>query len=479
MKLRRHSSFTLPNISDARRRSSTQTELIHYEQIRNELREIGSGRYYHIITHGCQMNVHDTEVIAGLLETMSYQPIESEEAADIIIINTCAIRDNAESKVFGEIGRLKRLKDLKPSLLIGIAGCMPQEESTVARLLKSYRFVDLVFGTHNIHRLPELIFDAINRQEMIIEVLSQEGSVVEQLPVVRDNRYKAWVNIIYGCDNFCTYCIVPYTRGKERSRAPEQIIAEVSKLAAAGYQEVTLLGQNVNAYGKDLANSYSFADLLRELHQLPIARIRFMTSHPKDFDDELIEVLALGGNLVPHIHLPLQSGNNEILKLMGRRYTQERFLELVAKIKQAIADVVLTTDIIVGFPGETEEHFQDTLKVVREVGFDSAYTFIFSPREGTPAASMVDTTPESEKKDRLYRLIEEQTRISRKRNEELDQQTVEVLVEGISKTNPDILFGRTAGNKTVNFPADEALIGQLVNVKITEVRTWSLNGELV
>jgi len=479
MRLRRHSSFTLPDISNARKRSRAETERTHYEQLNSELSEIGKGRFYHIITHGCQMNVHDTEVIAGLLETMAYQVATGEEDADIIIINTCAIRDSAEAKVFGEIGRLKHLKEQKPNLLIGVAGCMPQEESTVLRILKSYRFVDLVFGTHNIHRLPQLIFDAINRQEMIIEVLSQEGSVVEQLPVVRDDQYKAWVNIIYGCDNFCTYCIVPYTRGKERSRAPEQIIAEVKKLAAAGYQEVTLLGQNVNAYGKDLADKYSFADLLSELHELPIARIRFMTSHPKDFDEELIKVLAKGGNLVPHIHLPLQSGNTEILKRMGRKYTQSMFLELVHKIKQAIPNVVLTTDIIVGFPGETEEQFQDTLKVVREVEFDSAYTFIFSPREGTPAATMIDKTPESEKKDRLYRLIELQTEISRKRNELLDQQVIEVLVEGVSKTNPDILFGRTASNKTVNFKGDDSLIGKLVDLRITEVRTWSLNGDLL
>jgi tRNA-2-methylthio-N6-dimethylallyladenosine synthase len=479
MNINKERSLSLPNIHQASRRGKEQTERTYFEQLNEELCELGAGRYYHIITHGCQMNVHDTEVIAGLLEEMSYQATSNEEEADLIIVNTCAIRDNAESRVYGEIGRFKKLKETKPGLLVAIAGCMPQEESTVKKILQSYRYVDIIFGTHNIHRLPQLVLEALNRKELLVEVWSQEGNVIEQLPVVRDDQYKAWVNIIYGCDNFCTYCIVPYTRGKERSRKPAEIIQEVERLAANGYQEVTLLGQNVNAYGKDLASSGGFAELLSELQKLPIPRVRFMTSHPKDFDQALIDVLARGGNLVEHVHLPLQSGNNEILKLMGRKYTREQYLNLVKRLKQAIPGVVITTDIIVGFPGETEEQFNDTLTLVREVEFDSAFTFIFSPREGTPAAEMTDDTLDEIKKERLYRLIDLQNEISRKCNELLLGQIVEILVEGESKNNPEQLFGRTRTSKTVNFSGDKSLIGRLINVKITEAKTWSLNGEIL
>lgn len=479
MKINNKQDLTLPDIRQARLRSKENTERLLFTQLNEELSELGAGRYYHIITHGCQMNVHDTEVIAGLLEAMSYKPTANEEDADLIIVNTCAIRDSAEAKVYGEFGRFKRLKKNKKELLIAVAGCMPQEESTIKKILQSYRHVDLIFGTHNIHRLPQLILEATNRNDLIVEVWSQEGNVIEQLPVVRDDQYRAWVNIIYGCDNFCTYCIVPYTRGKERSRKPQEIIQEVTQLAAEGYQEVTLLGQNVNAYGKDLPNSKSFADLLSELQKLPIPRIRFMTSHPKDFDQLLIDVLMKGGNLVEHVHLPIQSGNNKILKLMGRKYSREQYLDLVKRLKEAIPNVVLTTDVIVGYPGETEENFNDTLELVREVEFDSAFTFVFSPREGTPAAAMEDLTPETVKKERLYRLIDLQNEISRKRNALLQGQVVEVLVESESRNNPELLFGRTRSNKTVNFPGDKKLIGQLINVKITETRTWSLNGEIV
>ncbi len=479
MKLNRKHSLSLPNIRHARLRGKERTERLSFKPVDKELSKLGAGRYYYIITHGCQMNVHDTEVMAGLLEEMSYQPTVNEAEADLIIVNTCAIRDNAESKVYGEIGRFKQLKRNKKELLIAVAGCMPQEENTIQKLLQSYRYVDLIFGTHNIHRLPQLILEATNRKELIVEVWSQEGQVIEHLPIVRDNQFKALINIVYGCDNFCTYCIVPYTRGKERSRKPEEIIQEVTKLAAKGYQEVTLLGQNVNAYGKDLASSNGFAELLTELQKLPIPRVRFMTSHPKDFDQALIDVIAKGGNLVEHIHLPVQSGNNEILKLMGRKYSREQYLDLVKRLKESIPNLVLTTDIIVGFPGETEDQFKDTLELVREVDFDSAFTFIFSPREGTPAATMTDDTEEAEKKERLQRLIELQNEISRKRNELLQDQVVEVLVESESKNNPQLLFGRTRGNKTVNFPGDKELVGQLLDIKITEAKTWSLYGEIV
>ena len=411
---------------------------------------------------------------------MGYTATDDEKVADVILFNTCAIRENAEDKVFGEIGRLKHLKKEKPELVLGLCGCMSQEESVVNRILRSYPHVDLIFGTHNIHRLPYLLQDALFNKEMVVEVWSKEGDVVERMPKVRQDGLKAWVNIMYGCDKFCTYCIVPYTRGKERSRRPEDVLEELQELAEQGYQEVTLLGQNVNAYGKDLTDrNYSFADLMEDIRQIDIPRIRFTTSHPRDFDDDLIEVLAKKGNLMEHIHLPVQSGNSDILKRMARKYTREHYLELVGKIKEAIPDVVLTTDIIVGFPGETEEQFQETLSLVEEVRYDLAYTFVYSPRVGTPAAVMEDDVTEEEKKNRLYRLNDVINRIGREKNEALRGHVVEVLVEGESKTNPDVLSGRTRTNKLIHFPAGKEYIGKIVHVKIIEPQTWTLKGELV
>lgn len=471
--------FVTPNIKEARRRGKEIVQVIDFDQIPEDMKEIGKGKFYLVRTFGCQMNSRDSETMAGILEQMGYQETEKEDKADIILFNTCAIRENAEDRVFGELGRLKHLKLEKPDLVLGMAGCMSQEEKVVKKILKSYHHVDMIFGTHNIHRLPVLLRDAMFNKEMVIEVWSKEGDVVEKMPAVRESGLKAFVNIMYGCDKFCTYCIVPYTRGKERSRRPEDIISEVRELARLGYKEVTLLGQNVNAYGKDLNSHYRFGDLLDDLRKIDIPRIRFTTSHPKDFDDHLIDVLARKGNLVEHIHLPFQSGNTEILKKMARKYTRADYLELVRKIKQGIPDVVLTTDIIVGFPGETEEQFQDTLSLVEEIGFDSAYTFIYSPREGTPAASMEDDIPESVKKERLLRLNELQNRISREKNETLKDKIVEVLVEGESKTNQEILSGRTRSNKLVNFKGDPSLIGHFVDIKITEPKTWSLEGEAV
>ncbi|TCS83033.1 tRNA (N6-isopentenyl adenosine(37)-C2)-methylthiotransferase MiaB [Tepidibacillus fermentans] len=471
--------FIPPNIKEAKKRGKEVVQFLDFDPIPKEMIDIGKGKYYLIRTYGCQMNSHDSETMAGILEQMGYQPTDEEDEADIILFNTCAIRENAEDKVFGELGRLKHLKLEKPHIILGVAGCMSQEEKVVNKILRSYQHVDLIFGTHNIHRLPILLRDALLNKEMVVEVWSKEGDVIEHIPKVRQDGLKAWVSIMYGCDKFCTYCIVPYTRGKERSRRPEDVISEVRELARKGYKEVTLLGQNVNAYGKDLDIDYGFGDLLEDLRKIDIPRIRFTTSHPKDFDDHLIEVLAKRGNLVEHIHLPFQSGNTEILKKMARKYTREEYLELVRKIKQAIPDVVLTTDIIVGFPGETEEQFQDTLSLVEKVGFDSAYTFIYSPREGTPAAVMEDNIPEDVKKERLQRLMDLQNQISRDKNKQLKNQVVEVLVEGVSKTNSEVLSGRTRGNKLVNFKGDPALIGQFVLVKITEPQTWTLRGELV
>ncbi|RKN86439.1 tRNA (N6-isopentenyl adenosine(37)-C2)-methylthiotransferase MiaB [Paenibacillus ginsengarvi] len=471
--------FQPPSLKDAKKRGKEEVS-VHYESaIPDEMKTIGAGKRYLIRTYGCQMNEHDTEVMKGMLEEMGFASTDEKLEADIILLNTCAIRENAEDKVFGELGHLKTLKQEKPGLILGVCGCMSQEESVVNRIMQKHAFVDIIFGTHNIHRLPALLREAYYSKEMVVEVWSKEGDIIENLPKKREGM-KAWVNIMYGCDKFCTYCIVPYTRGKERSRRPEDVIAEIRELARQGFKEITLLGQNVNAYGKDFADmTYLFGDLMDDVRKIDIPRIRFTTSHPRDFDDHLIKVLAKRGNLVEHIHLPVQSGNTEVLKRMSRKYSREQYLELAAKIRTAIPDVMLTTDIIVGFPGETEEQFQDTLTLVSEVRYDSAFTFIYSPRDGTPAAAMEDNVPEAVKKDRLKRLNDLMTVIAREQNELLRGQTVEVLVEGESKTNPDVLSGRTRTNKLVHFTGPKELAGQFVNVMITEPQTWLLKGELI
>src|SRR5690625_2880530 len=426
------------------------------------------------------MNEHDTEVMAGILTEMGYESTADKNEADIILLNTCAIRENAENKVFGELGHLKSLKLEKPDLILGVCGCMSQQESVVNRILKKHQHVDLIFGTHNIHRLPHLIKEAMFSKANVVEVWSKEGDIYENLPKARAGKIKAWVNIMYGCDKFCTYCIVPMTRGKERSRRPEDIIQEVRHLAAEGYKEITLLGQNVNAYGKDFEDiDYKFADLMDDMRKIDIPRVRFTTSHPRDFDDELIEVLAKGGNLLDHIHLPVQSGSNHILRKMNRKYTREDILELVRKIKEAIPNVTLTTDIIVGFPNETDEQFEETMTLMEEVGFESAYTFIYSPREGTPAAVMEDSTPMVVKKERLQRLNELVNKQSAESMKAYKNKIVKVLVEGESKRDPNVLSGYTEKNKVVNFKGPKSIIGQIVDVKITETKTWSLDGELV
>jgi tRNA-2-methylthio-N6-dimethylallyladenosine synthase len=469
-----------PSLKDAKKRGKEEVKYHKDFAIPEELKGMGIGRKFYIRTYGCQMNEHDTEVMAGIFMALGYEPTDRAEDANVILLNTCAIRENAENKVFGEIGHLKPLKQKNPDLLLGVCGCMSQEESVVNKILKQFQYVDMIFGTHNIHRLPYILKEAYMSKEMVVEVWSKEGDVIENLPKVRKGNIKAWVNIMYGCDKFCTYCIVPYTRGKERSRRPEDIIQEVRHLAAQGYKEITLLGQNVNAYGKDFTDmKYGLGDLMDELRKIDIARIRFTTSHPRDFDDRLIEVLAKRGNLVEHIHLPVQSGSTEILKLMARKYTREQYLELVRKIKAAIPDVSLTTDIIVGFPNETEEQFEETLSLYREVEFDSAYTFIYSPREGTPAAKMEDNVPMEVKKERLQRLNALVNEISAKKLKEYEGKIVEVLVEGESKNNPDVLAGYTRKNKLVNFTGPKSAIGKLVKVRITEAKTWTLNGEMV
>ncbi|WP_147802290.1 tRNA (N6-isopentenyl adenosine(37)-C2)-methylthiotransferase MiaB [Alkalicoccus halolimnae] len=473
-------TYAPPSLKQAKKRGKEDIE-IHYDfDVPEDMQKIGEGKKFLIRTYGCQMNEHDSENMAGILMRMGFESTAVTEEADVILINTCAIRENAENKVFGEIGHLKNLKRDNPGLVIGVCGCMSQEESVVNRILQKHQQVDLIFGTHNIHRLPELLKNAIFGKEMVIEVWSKEGDIIENMPRARKGKIQGWVNIMYGCDKFCTYCIVPYTRGKERSRRPEDIIEEVRHLARSGYKEITLLGQNVNAYGKDLVDvNYGLGDLMDEIRKIDIPRVRFTTSHPRDFDDHLIEVLAKGGNLVEHIHLPVQSGNNQVLKLMARKYTRESYVELAAKIKQAIPHASFTTDIIVGFPNETEEQFEDTMSLVREMEYDSAFTYIYSPREGTPAANMQDNVPHEVKKERLARLNALVNDLSAEKNKSYAGQTMEVLVEGESKKNPDVLSGRTRTNRLVNFRGPKTSIGEIVYVKITDAKTWSLNGELV
>lgn len=474
------SVYTAPSLKNAKRRGKEEVQYHKDFKIDEKFRGMGTGRKFLIRTYGCQMNEHDTEVMAGIFIQLGYEPTEDVKEANVILMNTCAIRENAENRVFGELGHLKPLKRENPDLLIGVCGCMSQEEAVVKKILKTYDQVDMIFGTHNIHRLPEILNEAYLSKEMVVEVWSKEGDIIENLPKVRKGHTKAWVNIMYGCDKFCTYCIVPYTRGKERSRLPEDIIQEVRSLAAQGYKEITLLGQNVNAYGKDFENrNYRLGDLMDELRLIDIPRIRFTTSHPRDFDDHLIEVLAKKGNLVEHIHLPVQSGSSDMLKIMARKYTRESYLELVKKIRKAMPDVALTTDIIVGFPNETEEQFEETLSLYKEVGFEMAYTYVYSPREGTPAAKMKDNVPLEVKKDRLQRLNKVVNEYCAEALKKYDGQIVEVLVEGESKKNPEVLAGYTRKNKLVNFVAPKEVIGELVKVKITDAKTWSLQGEFI
>ena len=375
----------MPHLEEAKKRTKNKV-LVRKFEIDDKFKKIGVGKTYYVKTYGCQMNVHDTENIKAILEEMGFKENDDMEKSDLILLNTCAIRENAHNKVFGMIGRLKHLKEDRPGIITGVCGCMAQEEVVVDEILNKFKFLDFVFGTHNIDELPAILYEAISKNKTFIDVKSIEGDIVEDMPVKRDSKYKAFVNIMYGCDKFCTYCIVPYTRGKQRSRRIEDIIKEVESLKKDGYKEVTLLGQNVNAYGKDLNLDYDMSDLLELVAKTGIERVRFVTSHPWDFTDKMIDVIGKYPNIMPYIHLPLQSGSDRILKLMGRRYTKESYLELFDKIKKAVPNASITTDIIVGFPGENDDDFLETLDVVNKCKYDSAFTFIFSPREGTPAA---------------------------------------------------------------------------------------------
>jgi tRNA-2-methylthio-N6-dimethylallyladenosine synthase len=473
------SYFTKPSLKDAVKRSKTPT-VINKEGLQLDGKyRLGEGKSYFIRTFGCQANLRDEETIAGILEQMGYTKASDIKKSDIIILNTCAVRENAEERVFGEVGHLKAIKSKNPDVIFAISGCMVQQESIVEEILKKAPHIDLIFGTHNLNRLPELIYSAYMSKERVVEVFSKEGEVYENLPVTRNDKLKAWVNIMFGCDKFCTYCIVPYTRGKERSRLKEDIIAEVIDLKNQGYKEITLLGQNVNAYGKDLNLGYSFADLLVECAKTGIERIRFTTSHPWNFTDEMIDAIATYDNIMSHIHLPIQSGSDEILRRMARRYTYEEYRELYFKLRNRVKNCSITTDIIVGFPQETEEQFQKTLDAVTELQYDSAFTFIYSPRVGTPAAKMVDDVAPEVKKERFNRLVAVVTKSAKARNEAYVGKTLKVLVEGQSKRNADVLSGYSEENKLVNFIGDDKYIGQIVNVKITKAKSWTLEGEMI
>ena len=468
----------VPEKEKARVRTKNKVLTKKYK-IDDNFKNLGKGKTYFIKTYGCQMNVHDSENIKAILEDMSFKETDSMEKADLILLNTCAIRENAHNKVFGMIGRIKHLKEERPDIIAGICGCMAQEEGVVEEILSKYSWLDIVFGTHNIHELPLVLEKHMNNNCLEINVKAIEGDIIEDIPVKRDSKYKAWVNIMYGCDKFCTYCIVPYTRGKQRSRSPKDIIFEVEKLKRDGYKEVTLLGQNVNAYGKDLDIGYDMSNLLSDVAETGIERVRFVTSHPWDFTDEMIDVIAKYDNIMPYIHLPLQSGSNRILKLMGRRYTKESYLELFHKIKDTVPNASITTDIIVGFPGETLEDFEDTLDVARECMYDSAFTFIFSPREGTPAAKMKDDVSKEEKERRLHELNEVINKYSREANLKYVGKVVKVLLENVSLKNDKFLAGYTDTMKLVNVKAPADKLGEIVDVKITKANTWSMDGEIV
>ena len=467
----------LPDYKEARTRDHRDYNRIDFD-FDPKLKGKYAGKSFHIKTYGCQMNEHDSEVMEAILVFLGFQNEEDYTKADLVLLNTCSIRENAHNKAFGMLGRLKHLKNENKNLIIGLCGCMAQEASVVETIIRDYPFVNFVVGTHNMNELPTVIDKAIETNSQQIEVYSREGDLYEGLPVVRANSYKAYVNIIYGCDKFCTYCIVPYTRGRERSRKKEDILKEIDELIKDGYKEVTLLGQNVNAYGKDLYENYSLGDLLEEIALKDIPRIRFMTSHPWDFNDHMIEVIAKYPNIMPSIHLPVQSGSSRILKLMGRRYTRESYLELFHKIKDTVPGVCISTDIIVGFPGETEEDFQETMSLVKECKYDNAFTFIFSTREGTPACKLEDNTTQQEKEDRLYRLNEVVNEYFLENNKKLEGQTLKVMVEGVSEKK-DMYYGYSETNKLINFTSPRELEpGEIVEVEIESAKTWSLDGRV-
>lgn len=442
--------------------------------------EVGHPLTFCVTTFGCQMNARDSEKLEGVLEKIGYEKTEREEDADFVIYNTCTVRENANQRVYGRLGYLGNIKKKKPHMMIALCGCMMQEPHVVEKLKKSYRFVDLIFGTHNIFKFGELLCRAMDSDRMIIDIWKDTTQIVENLPVDRKYAFKSGVNIMFGCNNFCSYCIVPYVRGRERSRNPEDILAEIRQLVNDGVVEVMLLGQNVNSYGKTLEEPMTFAQLLQEIEKIEgLERIRFMTSHPKDLSDELIEVMAQSKKICKHLHLPVQSGSTRILEKMNRRYTKEHYLRLVEKIKAAVPDISLTTDIIVGFPGETEEDFQETLDVVRKVRYDSAFTFIYSKRTGTPAAVLEEQVPEEIVKDRFNRLLKEVQSISAEVCSVHTKTVQRVLVESVNDHDDSLVTGRMSNNLLVHFPGEKDLVGKLVDVRLDTCKGFYYLGEMV
>ena len=450
---------------------------IKEKKLNLNIQPLYKGKKYFLRTYGCQMNVHDSEEIKYYLESLGYEAVEELEKADIVVLNTCAIRENAKDKVFGYLGRCKHLKKENPNLIIAIAGCLMQQPKEIEEIHNKHQYIDIIIGTHNLSELPSLIEEANNKKNQNIEVYSNSDVVFENVKYNRDSKISAWINIIYGCDKFCTYCIVPFTRGRERSRKMEEVLDEVKTLKDQGYLEITLLGQNVNAYGKDLNFGYDFATLLENVAKIGIPRIRFVTSHPWNFTDKMVDVIAKYDNIMPYVHLPIQSGSDEILKRMNRKYTIEEYKLLFDQIKKKVKNVAVTTDIIVGFPNETDEDFQKTLDIVNYCKFDGAYTFIFSPREGTAAARMEDKITMQVKEERLQKLNELVNKYSLESNKKLLGKTVEVLVIDKSEKDDSKVYGYTDTMKLVNINGDKNLIGKIIPVKITDAKSFSLDGE--
>ena len=438
----------------------------------------GAPLTFHVTTFGCQMNARDSEKLVGILERIGYVEVEDEKA-DFVIYNTCTVRENANNKVYGRLGYLNGYKKKNPYMMIGLCGCMMQEPTVIEKIKSSYSFVNLVFGTHNIYKFAELIVNALEAGRLTIDIWKDTDKIVEDLPVERKFSFKSGVNIMFGCNNFCSYCIVPYVRGRERSREAKEIVREIERLVADGVKEVMLLGQNVNSYGKNLDTPMTFSDLLKEIEKIEgLERIRFMTSHPKDLSDELIETMKNSKKICNHFHLPLQSGSSRILKIMNRHYDKEHYLELVRKIREAVPDIAITTDIIVGFPGETEEDFLETMDVVRQVEYDSAFTFIYSKRTGTPAASMEDQVPEDVVKDRFDRLLNLVQEISAKKAGALTGQTLPVLVEEQNEQDASLVTGKLTNNSTVHFAGTADMIGTIQNVRLNECKGFYYIGEI-
>ncbi len=450
------------------------------QKIRQENQRLNSPLKALVETYGCAQNENDSERIRGMLTDMGYIICDNTDDADLVIYNTCAVRENAEVKVFGKLGALKNKKAEKPSLIVGVCGCMMQQEHIAEAVRKKYRHISLVFGTHALYKLPELL-DKARLGGRVFSTESGDGEIAEGIRASRDASKTAKISVMYGCNNFCAYCIVPYVRGRERSRTPENILAEVSEVANAGYKEIVLLGQNVNSYGKDLeGEGITFAQLLKAVCRIEgIERVRFLTSHPKDISNELIDVMATEPKICKQLHLPVQSGSDAVLEMMNRRYTRRTYLDIVRRVREKMPDIVLTTDIIVGFPTETDEDVDQTISLLKEVEFDMVYSFIYSRREGTPAAKLHDCMTDADKHRNFDRLTGVQNEISRRKNEAMVGRCERVLVEGISRTNDQALSGRTEGGKVVNFKGTAELVGELVNIKITECKTWSLTGEII